>query len=64
MTTKVGPAKPPKGPRRGSLTSIHYNDEAVEVEGVGSTPMVSNFLFENHFGKINISPIHGQWWPD
>ena len=44
MSQRVGPAKPPKGPvRADSLTSIHYHDEAVEVEGVGSTPLVSTW---------------------
>ena len=42
MASRVTPFKPPKGPPRSdSPVSIQYHDEAVEVQGVGSTPVVS-----------------------
>ena len=42
MASRVTPFKPPKGPKRSdSPVSIQYHDEAIEVEGVGSTPVVS-----------------------
>ena len=38
---RVGPeGRPPKGPRRGSLHSIQYNDTAMDEQPVGSVPQV------------------------